>query len=234
MSQLGRRGGGSAAERAALLRLVSLLLQYPDDELLAARPQLAAAAQALSRPHARHPLVAFTTWYAAAEPMELARQYVETFDLRRKCGLYLTYYPHGDTRRRGMAMLLLKQRYRAAGLTPPAGELPDYLPVVCEFAALAGPDAGEAPLRQHRKGLELIRAALHERSSPYALMLDALCATLPALSAAQADSVAGLALAGPPAEEVGLAPFAPPEYATGMTVVASGMPMVADGMEVRR
>lgn len=223
MSRL-RRDRGAADGWAALLRLISLLLQYPDEELLAARAGLAAAARALPRSAARDPLTTFTAWYAAAEPMELARGYVDMFDLRRACGLYLTYYLHGDTRRRGMALLLLKQRYRAAGLEPvqgdgeTGGELPDYLPVVCEFAALAGPGAGAAPLRQHRQGLELIRAALRDRGSRYALVLDALCLALPALSAAQADAVAELALAGPPGEEVGLAP---PGYLAGMTGYAA-------------
>lgn len=233
MSRLRRGGVAGADGRPELLRLMSLLLQYPDAELLAARPQLAAAARALPRSPAREPLAEFTTWYAAAEPMELARQYVETFDLRRKSSLYLTYYLHGDTRRRGMALLLLKQRYRAAGLVPPAGELPDYLPVVCEFAALAGPGAGEAPLRQHRQGLELIRTALRDRGSQYALVLDALCGTLPALSAAQADAVAGLAMAGPPAEAVGLTPFAPPGYVAGIPAYA-GVTARAAETEARR
>lgn len=201
------RDGGSREQRATLMRLVSLLLQYPDAELLATRPQLAAAARELPASLAREPLTEFTAWFADAEPMDLATDYVDTFDLRRRCSLYLTYYLHGDTRRRGVAMLALKQRYRAAGLTPPDGELPDYLPVVCEFAAIAGPGDGEAPLRQHRKGLELIRAALHGRGSQYALVLDALCAALPALSGEELGGVSDLALAGPPAELVGLAPF---------------------------
>ncbi len=199
--------GGSDEQRAALLRLVSLLLQYPDNELLAARPELAAAARALPASPASEPLVTFTAWYAGAEPMDLATRYVDTFDMRRKCSLYLTYYLHGDTRRRGLALLTLKQRYRAAGLTPPDGELPDYLPVVCEFAAIAGPGDGEAPLRQHREGLELILSALRLGCSPYANVLRALCAMLPALTEAELARAGDLALAGPPAELVGLAPY---------------------------
>ncbi|GAA1024540.1 hypothetical protein Aple_101990 [Acrocarpospora pleiomorpha] len=206
----------TAEDRAALLRLVSLCLQYPDTGLIAARGELAAAVSRLPESAARESLTRFAEWFRAAEPMALARAYVETFDLRRKSSLYLTYYLHGDTRRRGMALLTLKQRYRVAGLTPPEGELPDYLPVVCEFAALAGPATGEAPLRQHRKGLELIRTALHDSGSPYALVLDALCAELPGLSEAEAAAVADLALAGPPAEEVGLVPYGPP--LTGLEV----------------
>ncbi|MEV4286804.1 nitrate reductase molybdenum cofactor assembly chaperone [Nonomuraea bangladeshensis] len=197
-------------QRAALLRLVSLLLQYPDPALLAARDELAEAVRALPESPARASLTAFVAWFGDQPQMELARHYVQTFDLRRRSSLYLTYYLHGDTRRRGMALLTLKQRYRVAGLTPPEGELPDFLPVVCEFAALAGPATGEAPLRQHRKGLELIRTALHEGGSPYALVLDALCGELPELSAAEQSAVADLALVGPPAEEVGLAPYGPP------------------------
>ncbi|MFF5207587.1 nitrate reductase molybdenum cofactor assembly chaperone [Streptosporangium sp. NPDC000396] len=224
MRLLARREAGtphshqSQEHRTALLRLVSLLLQYPDAELLAARAELSRAVAALPDSVSRESLTRFMRWFCDAEPMGLARAYVETFDLRRKSSLYLTYYLHGDTRRRGMALLTLKQRFRVAGLNPPDGELPDFLPVVCEFAALAGPSTGEAPLRQHRKGLELIRTALRDAGTPYALVLDALCAALPDLSAAERAAVADLALAGPPAEEVGLAPFAPPEYLTGLEV----------------
>ncbi|WP_084219550.1 nitrate reductase molybdenum cofactor assembly chaperone [Spirillospora albida] len=209
------------ADRAALLRLVSLLLQYPDEELLAARVDLAAAAADLPEGPWRRSLVEFTAWFAAARPMECARHYVTTFDLRRRSSLYLTYYLHGDTRRRGMAMLTLKQRFRAAGLTPPADELPDHLPVVCEFAALAGPGTGEAPLRQHRRGLELIRAALRDSGSPYVHVLDALCAALPPLTDGDRDAVADLVAAGPPAEDVGLAPFGPPDHMTGTPFMSS-------------
>ena len=48
-------------------------------------------------------------------PEALERHYVEVFDLRRKSSLHLTYYLHGDTRRRGMALLTLAHRYKAAG-----------------------------------------------------------------------------------------------------------------------
>lgn len=209
------------ADRAALLRLVSLLLQYPDAELLEARAELARAAADLPDGPSRAALVEFTAWFAATDPMECARHYVTTFDLRRRSSLYLTYYLHGDTRRRGMAMLTLKQRFRAAGLTPPADELPDYLPVVCEFAALAGPGGGEAPLRQHRRGLELVRTALRDADSPYVRVMDALCAALPPLSDTDRDAVAELAAAGPPAEDVGLAPFGPAGHLTGSPLMTN-------------
>ena len=106
-----------------------------------------------------------------------------------------------------MALLTLARRYRAAGWDTDGGELPDHLPVVLEFAALAGPGAGEAPLRMHRRGLELIRHALTESGSPYRHPLSALLGLLPPATDADRAAVAKLAAEGPPEEEVGLDPY---------------------------
>ncbi|NXY93589.1 nitrate reductase molybdenum cofactor assembly chaperone [Streptomyces sp. BR123] len=196
-----------AAGRALTLRIASLLLQYPDSELAAARPELTAAVKALPVTPAAEHLAEFTDWFAAEDPEALERHYVEMFDLRRKSSLYLTYYLHGDTRRRGMALLTLNQRYRAAGWSTGGGELPDHLPVVLEFAALAGPGGGEAPLRQHRRGLELIHRALTDADSPYRYLLAALLTLLPPPTEEDRAAVDRLAAEGPPDEEVGLDPY---------------------------
>lgn len=196
-----------AAGRGLVLRLVSLLLQYPDAELAEARPDLTAVVEALPATPAAGHLARFTDWFAAQDPEALERHYVEMFDLRRKSSLYLTYYLHGDTRRRGMALLTLNQRYRAAGWDSEGGELPDHLPVVLEFAALAGPGGGEAPLRQHRRGLELIHRALTDADSPYRHVLAALLTLLPPPTEADRAAVAQLVAEGPPNEEVGLDPY---------------------------
>jgi nitrate reductase delta subunit len=195
-------------DRALVLRLLSLLLQYPDAELAAARPAVVAAVRALPASAAATELAAFADWFTEQEPEALERHYVEMFDLRRKSSLYLTYYLHGDTRRRGMALLTLARRYRATGWETGGGELPDHLPVVLEFAALAGPGAGEAPLRRHRRGLELIHRALADADSPYRHLLAALLTLMPPATEADLAAVAELAAEGPPNEDVGLDPYA--------------------------
>ncbi len=197
-----------AERRSLLLRLMSLMLQYPDPELVDARPTVAAAVRALPESSAATELSTFTDWFTHQDPETLARHYVEMFDLRRKSSLYLTYYLHGDTRRRGMALLALAQRYRAAGWDTDGGELPDHLPVVLEFAALSGPGAGEAPLRQHRRGLRLIHRALTDADSPYRHVLAALLTLLPPPTQDDLKAVAELAAHGPPSEDVGLDPYA--------------------------
>lgn len=196
-----------AGARTLLLRLCSLLLQYPDAELTTAGPVLTATVDALPPSPAAEELAAFTAWFAGRTSEELERHYVEMFDLRRKSSLYLTYYLHGDTRRRGMALLTLNQRYRASGWDVDGGELPDHLPVVLEFAALAGPGGGEAPLRQHRRGLELIHRALDDSGSAYGHVLAALLTLLPPPTEADRAAVDQLVAEGPPNEEVGLDPY---------------------------
>jgi nitrate reductase delta subunit len=192
-------------------KLLSVLLRYPDRRLVEAREELAAIVDALPRSPQREPLQRFVAHLAGRTQTELERQYVETFDLRRRSGLYLSYYVHGDTRKRGMALLRLKRLYAAAGLELTSGELPDYLPLMLEFAALAPAGAGETLLSEYRPSLELLRAGLHDDGNPYADVLDALCESLPRLSALEREHVRLLGKQGPPEEQVGLQPFAPPE-----------------------
>jgi nitrate reductase delta subunit len=203
--------------QATGFKLASVLLQYPTRAVFDGLDELDAAARSGPRA-ARGHLAAFLAWLRATPPHEVAQHYVETFDLRRRSALYLTYYRHGDTRRRGMALLAFKTAYRAAGLVPVEGdaELPDYLPVVLDFAAVA--PAGESLLRQHRADLELLRRALHQAGTPYAQVVDAVCAQLPRLARRDVLRVRAAEEQGPPDEQVGLAPFAPPGYLTGQEV----------------
>lgn len=196
-------------------KLASVLLQYPTQALFDGLDELDAAARSGPRA-ARGHLASFLAWLRATPPHEVAQHYVETFDLRRRSALYLTYYRHGDTRRRGMALLAFKTAYRAAGLEPAGAELPDYLPVVLDFAAVA--PGGEDLLRRHRADLELLRRALHEAGTPYARVVDAVCAQLPRLGRRDLLRIRAAEQQGPPAEDVGLEPFAPPGYLTGEQV----------------
>ena len=173
----------------------SLLLGYPD-ELLVSRLDLL-------RQVADPPLLRFLSHVGETPLTALQADYVATFDQRKRCCLYLTYYAHGDTRKRGMALLGLKQSYAAAGLHLTDDELPDHLAVLLEYAAIE-PEAGEALLLEHRAGIELLRLALHDSRSPWADVLDSVSATLPALHGDVHTAVARLAAQGPPEEQVGV------------------------------
>lgn len=198
--------GFSDAECAAAWQVASLLLGYPDKRLLDQGPMLRQAVAALPEAVAA-PLERFLDHLEATPLPELAADYVDTFDHRKRCCLYLTYYAYGDTRKRGMALLRFKHAYRAAGLVLDDGELPDHLAVVLEFAATGDIAVGRRLLSEHRAGFELLRVALADAASPWSDVLDAVSATLPPLTGRHRDAVARLAAVGPPEEQVGLAPF---------------------------
>ncbi|GAA2645521.1 nitrate reductase molybdenum cofactor assembly chaperone [Paractinoplanes durhamensis] len=185
----------------------SLLIGYPDAQLRDRAGLLAEAAATLPTP-VGDPLLRFLDHLRSTPAGQLEADYVATFDHRKRCCLFLTYYGAGDTRKRGMALLEMKQQYMAAGLALTDEELPDHLSVVLEYAAIQ-PAEGLDLLLTHRAGLELLRLALHDAHSPWADVLNSVSATLPALAGDQRTAVARLAAQGPPAEQVGLAPFGP-------------------------
>ena len=190
--------------------LLSFVLRYPSPDVVAAREQVAAEVAGLPDGPVGAALERFLAGWTG-DATTLAAGYVETFDLRRRASLYLTYYAHGDTRERGMALLRLKKLYRAAGLPLESSELPDHLTVMLAFAALAPDGHGEALLAEHRAAIELLRLSLHDLESPYGHVLDAIAACLPSLGVGDRAEVARLAREGPPDEAVGLEPYGPPE-----------------------
>jgi len=208
---LSGQGGLTDRELTLAWQSASLLLGYPDEELLARVPMLRAAASTLPGAVAK-PMSAFLDHLEGSALPELAAEFVTTFDHQKRCCLYLTYFQHGDTRNRGLALLRFKTAYREAGMILSDDELPDHLGVVLEFGATGDLAVARALLLESRAGLELLRIALEDAHSPWALVLQAVSATLPVLLGDDREAVMRLAAQGPPAEEVGLAPFAPPEY----------------------
>jgi nitrate reductase delta subunit len=186
--------------------VASWCLCYPDVELVDRVPLLRAAL-------AEESVVALDAFLDHVEktPLaELEREYVEVFDLSRRHALYLSYWTDGDTRRRGEVLAGFKQRYRRSGfLVDTRGELPDFLPLVLEYAAVADPEDGAELLQEYRPSLELLRLGLVEDGSSYADVVAAVCATLPGVSPPDRAAVMAMAAAGPPTETVGLEPYDP-------------------------
>lgn len=211
MSLLRRDPRGAARLSEDQLRLVwqlvSLLLDYPTPAG-AARHQAVRTAVADLPEAVRGPLRRFVDEVESWGLERAQREYVETFDHTRRCCLYLTYFTYGDTRRRGVALLRLKQLYRRHGLQLTADELPDHLAVVLEFGACADLAAAGKVLRDYRPGIEMLRIGLRDRRSPWAHVVDALAATLPVLELADEAAVRRLVQQGPPQEDVGLPAYA--------------------------
>lgn len=189
-----------------LYQVISLILDYPGAQLRERLPVLRRAAQECARSGVRGAAALLPLLdHLERAPLEaLERDYVETFDLRRRCCLHLSYYGYGDTRKRGMALLDIKQAYQASGVDLSDDELPDHLCVLLEFTATIDPPVGRVLLLDHRPGIELLRLSLADRGSVYAAALDALTSTFPAMIGDDRDAVRALIAAGPPDEEVGM------------------------------
>lgn len=186
-------------------QLISLLLDYPDERLDSLRPVLRESAAGLPEP-VGGPLLTFLDHLDGHPLHEVQSAYVDTFDVTRKCSLHLTYFLHGDTRKRGAALVQFKQAYRTAGveMTDEGSELPDHLSVLLEFGATADPASAWKLLNDHRVGIELLHRALTDRESPWRPVVVALRATLPTLQGDDEQALARLIAQGPPQEEVGI------------------------------
>jgi nitrate reductase delta subunit len=202
----------------------SLLLGYPDEVLLSKLDLLDDATTLLPDAIAA-PLRSLIAHLRTTPLEQLQADYVETFDSKRRTNLFLTYFAHGDTRKRGMALLRFKQTYLRSGFQLPesgdGAELPDHLCVVLEFGATVDAQATWKLLNDHRAGLELLRLALRDSGSPWGAAVDVVTATLPKLAGDEMEAVRRLAAEGPPAEEVGL-----DGYGTDMPGAAPGGPPI--------
>jgi nitrate reductase molybdenum cofactor assembly chaperone NarJ/NarW len=210
-----RAAGMGLDELRATWIAASWLLSYPDDELLARTGTIRSLAEALPvRP--RLGLLRCVTAIEDAGLVAAQAQYVDTFDTRRRGCLYLTYFSQGDTRRRGMALVRIKQDFRAAGVEVGEDELPDHLPLVLEFAAAHDAERGAKILRTNRPGIELLRLHLDDIGSPWHGAADAVSATLPPLDGDDRDAILRLAAEGPDEETVGLDGYGPDDDAAAL------------------
>lgn len=198
-----------------IFKLLSVLLRYPDDEVIEYREEISRSARdGLPDSPARDAVLSFLAFWEREPASRLQSRYAANFDFKRRGCLYLSYYRYGDARARGQVLADLKETYARAGYPLDTTELPDYLPLVLEFASEA-PETGLPILAEHRAAIEVIRRSLHHDESPYALLLDALCFFLPALDEATVLEMRKLIVQGPPQETVGLEPYAADKPAGG-------------------
>ena len=158
------------------LRVLARLLGYPDAQL---RAHLRPLREALHREGALGAarLAELDGLIAGIEgqgDLDAEADYVQLFDSGRRTSLHLFEHVHGDSRDRGPAMIDLAQTYEKAGLYLGEGEMPDYLPVVLEFASTQPPRAARAFLAEMAHILNAIFSGLEKRNSRYASVLGAL------------------------------------------------------------
>jgi nitrate reductase delta subunit len=158
------------------LRVLARLLSYPDALLRANLDELRQALrlEAALQPERAAEVEALIDSLAAQSALDAEADYVQLFDSGRRTSLHLFEHVHGESRDRGPAMIDLAQTFEAAGLYLAEGEMPDYLPVVLEYASTQPPREARAFLAEMAHIFNVIFSALDKRRSRYASVLGAL------------------------------------------------------------
>ena len=158
-----------------IYKLLSVLLDYPDQELLDNLPEVRQALDGCRQVnHAERAML--RKFLARLENArldnegltEIQAEYVQTFDLTPQHSLHLTHHLFGDDKNRGPALIDLSELYKDYGVEVVGNELPDYLPLILEFVASREESEAQTFLSDAVKVFAVLSSNLEKANSPYA------------------------------------------------------------------
>lgn len=152
-----------------LYKILSVFLEYPDQELV---DHLSEVHQEIQDSlemddDERSVLLKFYRYFNSKSLIELQENYVQTFDMTAEHSLHLTHHLFGDDKNRGPALIDLGELYKDYGVDIVTNELPDYLPIVLEFAAYMEDSEASVFLSDAHKVLSMLAENLNKAESPY-------------------------------------------------------------------
>ncbi|MBM4763384.1 nitrate reductase molybdenum cofactor assembly chaperone [Bacillus sp. B15-48] len=153
--------------------LISSLLQYPNQEWQELENELFDEVSRISAEPVRVPLLRFLSYLKDTPFDKLCENYVNTFDFYEKTTLYLTHMVFKDNRERGNILIQLRQEFYQSGVEIVSDELPDYLPLILEFASIAPEGQAEKILRLHKRAIDHLQLELQGIDSPYRFLMTA-------------------------------------------------------------
>jgi nitrate reductase molybdenum cofactor assembly chaperone NarJ/NarW len=159
------------ASLANAYRVLSALLDYPDDDLLLHLSEIASVARRLPDSDIKTAVEEFLAYLGGHAAIQLQENFTAAFDMRSDTTLNLTYHAYGDNEKRAAALARLQHMYDAAGWQRIGGELPDYLPLLLEFLAIHPRPETAAPAWQCLKATQVLVARLEQSAPAYALLL---------------------------------------------------------------
>ena len=159
---------GMNQEKRSLLKVLSILLQYPEDVFIGSFEELREAVVEIPLEEHREKCVNFLNYLDNNSLIHLQEEYTATFDLNPATSLNLTYHKWGDARERGSALSDLNYLYHKAGYDSSDDDLPDYLPLILEFLSITTLADSFSFLGQYCDHIEAVGSRLREKGSPYA------------------------------------------------------------------
>jgi len=163
------------------LKVISLLLSYPSQELIddqAALEQVVISDSTLSA-DAKQALLGFIAQLLSKDYLDAQEDYIATFDRGRHTSLLMFEHIHGESRDRGQAMVDMLNIYNENGYELSAKELPDFIPLFLEFLSCCEPAIAFDWLDEVKHILALLEERLSQRDSPYAVPFTVLLSLVP-------------------------------------------------------
>lgn len=157
-----------------IYQLISFLLNYPTEEMIDILPEIEMEVEGQSNSQIKGNIKQFIQQSKEMSLDNWITHYIEHFDFGKLTNLYVTYLKLGEQRERGLELLKLKKYYEAHGFEVTDKELPDYLPVILEFAANVPVEVSNELLAMHHQAIGEIHGKLVENNSYYRLLFEAL------------------------------------------------------------
>jgi nitrate reductase delta subunit len=156
------------------IKLISCLLQFPDESLLKWLPELRQVLNEIESVSVRNRYNKILSYFEQTPLIQLQEKYTETFDLNSSNCMNLTYHRWGDTEKRGPALAHLEEIYLKSGFERISSELPDFLPLILEFISERPDVANFEIIPLYGTIFEILAERLCRTGHPYALLFEQL------------------------------------------------------------
>lgn len=153
------------------LQVLSMLLTYPDADLLSHLDEIASIADRWPSAQIESAIRAFVNELRTHRLIRIQERYTAVFDMNPATTMNMTYHAYGDNEKRAAALARLQHNYEQAGWRRITGELPDYLPLMLEFLSICPDTKHAAPVWQCLQGMQPLVERLEKKEPIYAALL---------------------------------------------------------------
>lgn len=155
-----------------ICKMTAFLLEYPSESLLEELSAMEEEADSFQNKQIRQQFKRFFDYVKSESLHQLCENYVYTFDYHGIVSLHLTYGVFKDSRKRGEALVKLKELYQDEQLMAITDELPDYLPLILEFLSMASDKQSKQLKKLHHQSISKLYKDLKEKDNPYQYLLN--------------------------------------------------------------
>lgn len=151
------------------LKFLSVLLLYPDEELLKNIGEL----KSFVKLNHLETIEPFFDYLENSKPLEIQEHYTSVFDLNPTLSLYILEH-FQDDKNKGLKLLEFLEKYSKEGLSITKNHTADYLPMYLEYLSLIEKDKALSQINNYSDLFKSIYQKLVDLNSPYKYVFELL------------------------------------------------------------